>query len=292
MISRQFIRYAAIGLILNVIAVRRLSAADPRLMGSSRRDDGDICAGVLIGFALEPKYHLQLSREKSYCALRDTSRSMSPAMRSISLYLWLLVGQVGVPHEIVQGGVTFALPLLLFILQKYWVFSVHPASGSSRSLWVLCHDDPYPFQQAMHRRAGAVLCWSGRCRRPCQRRRPVHTACPKAHARTASALHRVLLHHLLHGGPRNGCLPVRLGPNDEVILPSYTFASTANAVVLRGATPVFVDIRPDTLNIDEAMIEAAITPRTRAIFLVHYAGVACEMDEIMAIARRHDLLGG
>jgi dTDP-4-amino-4,6-dideoxygalactose transaminase len=81
-----------------------------------------------------------------------------------------------------------------------------------------------------------------------------------------------------------------LGPGDEVILPSYTFVSTANAVVLRGATPVFVDIRPDTLNIDERLIEAAVTPRTRAIFPIHYAGVACEMDEIMAIARRHNLL--
>ena len=81
-----------------------------------------------------------------------------------------------------------------------------------------------------------------------------------------------------------------LGPDDEVILPSYTFVSTANAVVLRGATPVFVDIRPDTLNIDERLIEAAITPRTRAIFPIHYAGVACEMDEIMAIAGRHNLL--
>lgn len=80
------------------------------------------------------------------------------------------------------------------------------------------------------------------------------------------------------------------GPGDEVILPSFTFVSTANAVVLRGATPVFVDIRPDTLNIDERLIEAAITPRTRAIFPIHYAGVGCEMDEIMAIARRHHLL--
>jgi dTDP-4-amino-4,6-dideoxygalactose transaminase len=80
------------------------------------------------------------------------------------------------------------------------------------------------------------------------------------------------------------------GPGDEVILPSFTFVSTANAVVLRGATPVFVDIRPDTLNIDERLIEAAVTPRTRAIFPIHYAGVGCEMDEIMAIARRHRLL--
>lgn len=77
---------------------------------------------------------------------------------------------------------------------------------------------------------------------------------------------------------------------DEVILPSYTFVSTADAFVLRGAVPVFVDIRPDTMNIDETLIEAAITERTKAIALVHYAGVACEMDTIMDIARRHRLL--
>ncbi|WP_445166413.1 dTDP-4-amino-4,6-dideoxygalactose transaminase [Mycolicibacterium sp. Dal123E01] len=81
-----------------------------------------------------------------------------------------------------------------------------------------------------------------------------------------------------------------LKPGDEVIVPSYTFVSTANAFVLRGATPVFVDVRPDTLNIDERLIEQAITPRTRAIFPVHYGGVACEMDTIMDIANRHGLL--
>jgi dTDP-4-amino-4,6-dideoxygalactose transaminase len=79
-------------------------------------------------------------------------------------------------------------------------------------------------------------------------------------------------------------------PGDEVIMPSYTFVSTANAFVLRGGIPVFVDIRPDTLNIDETKIEAAITPRTKAIVPVHYAGVACEMDAILEIARRHNLL--
>src|SRR4051812_13961475 len=76
---------------------------------------------------------------------------------------------------------------------------------------------------------------------------------------------------------------------DEVILPSYTFVSTANAFALRGAVPVFVDIRQDTLNLDERLLEAAISPRTRAIVPVHYAGVACEMDGIRAIAARHDL---
>jgi len=80
-----------------------------------------------------------------------------------------------------------------------------------------------------------------------------------------------------------------LKPGDEVILPSYTFSSTANAAVLAGARLVFVDIRPDTMNIDENKIEAAITEKTRAIIVVHYAGVACEMDTIMAIARKHGL---
>lgn len=80
-----------------------------------------------------------------------------------------------------------------------------------------------------------------------------------------------------------------LRPGDEVIVPPFTFVSTVNAVVLRGARPVFVDIRPDTLNLDETRIEDAITPRTRAILLVHYAGVSCEMDTIMSIAARHGL---
>ena len=78
-------------------------------------------------------------------------------------------------------------------------------------------------------------------------------------------------------------------PGDEVIMPSYTFVSTADAFVLRGAKIVFVDIRPDTMNIDEKLIEQAITDRTRVIVPVHYAGVACEMDTIMDIAKRHNL---
>lgn len=79
-------------------------------------------------------------------------------------------------------------------------------------------------------------------------------------------------------------------PGDEVIMPAYTFVSTADAFVLRGAVPVFVDIRPDTMNIDETKIEAAITEKTKAIVPVHYAGVACEMDTIMEIAKRYNLL--
>lgn len=84
-------------------------------------------------------------------------------------------------------------------------------------------------------------------------------------------------------------LLVSIKPGDEVIMPSYTFVSTANAFVLRGAKVVFVDVRPDTMNIDEKLIEEAITPNTRAIVPVHYAGIACEMDTIMDIAARHDL---
>lgn len=80
-----------------------------------------------------------------------------------------------------------------------------------------------------------------------------------------------------------------IGAGDEVIMPSFTFVSTADSVVLRGATPVFVDIRPDTMNIDETKIEDAITGKTKAIIPVHYAGVSCEMDTIMSIAKRHNL---
>ena len=85
-------------------------------------------------------------------------------------------------------------------------------------------------------------------------------------------------------------LVAQIGPGDEVIVPSYTFPTTAGSVALRGATPVFVDIRADTLNLDEALLEDAITPSTRAVVPVHYAGVACEMDAILEIAQRHGLV--
>ena len=85
------------------------------------------------------------------------------------------------------------------------------------------------------------------------------------------------------------CLLVDIGPGDEVILPSYTFSSTANAVVIFGGVPVFVDINPKTMNIDESQIEAAITPKTKAIMVVHYAGVGCKMEVICDIAKRHNL---
>lgn len=99
-----------------------------------------------------------------------------------------------------------------------------------------------------------------------------------------------LLTHSCTAALEMAAILARLGPGDEVIMPSFTFVSTANAVALRGAVPVFVDIRTDTLNLDEALIEQAITPRTKAIFVVHYAGVCAEMDPVRAIANRHDLL--
>ncbi len=102
--------------------------------------------------------------------------------------------------------------------------------------------------------------------------------------------HKALLTHSCTAALEMAAILADIQPGDEVIMPSYTFVSTANAFVLRGGVPVFVDIRPDTLNIDEAKIESAITSRTKAIVPVHYAGVACEMDAIMEIARRHDLL--
>lgn len=101
--------------------------------------------------------------------------------------------------------------------------------------------------------------------------------------------HKALLTHSCTAALEMAAMLCDIRPGDEVIMPSYTFVSTANAFVLRGAKPVFVDIREDTLNLDETLVEAAITPKTRAIVPVHYAGVGCEMDAIMDIAARHKL---
>ncbi|PPD57196.1 MAG: dTDP-4-amino-4,6-dideoxygalactose transaminase [Methylotenera sp.] len=101
---------------------------------------------------------------------------------------------------------------------------------------------------------------------------------------------KALITHSCTAALEMSALLAEIQPGDEVIMPSYTFVSTANAFALRGGIPVFVDIRADTLNIDEALIEAAITPRTKAIVPVHYAGVACEMDTIMQIAKKYNLL--
>ncbi|WP_347903245.1 dTDP-4-amino-4,6-dideoxygalactose transaminase [Pseudomonas purpurea] len=100
---------------------------------------------------------------------------------------------------------------------------------------------------------------------------------------------KALLTHSCTAALEMAALLLDIQPGDEVIMPSYTFVSTANAFVLRGAVPVFVDVREDTLNLDERLVESAITHKTRAIVPVHYAGVACEMDTLLDIARRHNL---
>ena len=100
----------------------------------------------------------------------------------------------------------------------------------------------------------------------------------------------VLLTHSCTGALEMAALLADVGPGDEVIMPSFTFSSTATAFVLRGATPVFVDIREDTLNLDERLVEEAVTERTRALVAVHYAGVGCDMDALGAIAERHGLM--
>lgn len=123
------------------------------------------------------------------------------------------------------------------------------------------------------------ICGDGQFTAKCNKWIEDKTGCEKA-LLTTSCTHATELAALL----------ANIGPGDEVIMPSYTFVSTADAFVLRGATPVFVDIRPDTMNIDEKLIEDAITERTRAIVPVHYAGVGCEMDAIMDIAKRHNLM--
>jgi dTDP-4-amino-4,6-dideoxygalactose transaminase len=104
---------------------------------------------------------------------------------------------------------------------------------------------------------------------------------------TETGCAKALLVHSATAALEMAALLLELEEGDEVVMPSFTFVSAANAVVLRGATPVFVDIRPDTLNLDEALVEQAITPRTKAVMPVHYAGVPCEMDVICDVARKH-----
>lgn len=125
---------------------------------------------------------------------------------------------------------------------------------------------------------GNMLAGDGLFTKHCHQWLEQRTGCSKA-----------LLTHSCTAALEMAALLLDIQPGDEIIMPSYTFVSTANAFVLRGGVPVFVDIREDTLNIDERLIEAAITPYTKAIVPVHYAGVACEMDTIMAIARQHGL---
>lgn len=126
--------------------------------------------------------------------------------------------------------------------------------------------------------ANGHLSGDGQFTRQCHAWLEARTGCRKA-----------LLTHSCTAALEMSALLLDLAPGDEVIMPSFTFVSTANAFVLRGAVPVFVDIRADTLNIDETLIESAITPRTKAICVVHYAGVGCEMDAINEVAARHGI---
>ena len=123
------------------------------------------------------------------------------------------------------------------------------------------------------------ICGDGEFTKRCNNWIEAHTGTKKC-LLTTSCTHAIELAALL----------AEVEPGDEIIMPSYTFVSTADAFVLRGAVPVFVDIRPDTMNLDETLIEAAVTDRTKAIVPVHYAGVACEMDTIMEIAGRYGLM--
>ena len=104
------------------------------------------------------------------------------------------------------------------------------------------------------------------------------------------AIQRVLLTPSCTAALEMAAMLCDLGPGDEVVLPSFTFVSTANAIVRCGATPVFAEIRPDTLNLDERLVEAAISPRCKAIMVIHYAGVACEMDRFREISQKHGLM--
>ena len=141
---------------------------------------------------------------------------------------------------------------------------------------------PYMTGKELHyiaeARANGVLAGDGPFTKRCHSWIEKRTGCSKA-----------LLTHSCTAALEMAALLLDIQRGDEIIMPSYTFVSTANAFVLRGGVPVFVDIREDTLNIDEKLIESAITPRTRAIAAVHYAGVACEMDTIIDIAHRHKL---
>ena len=137
-------------------------------------------------------------------------------------------------------------------------------------------DEFYHIADAIHR---GQLSGDGHYTRACE-----------AWLRNKTNARSALLTHSCTAALEMASILLDLGPGDEVVMPSYTFVSTANAVAVRGAAPVFVDIEPRTLNIDPALVEAAITPRTRAIYVVHYAGVVADMDAITAIAERHGLV--
>lgn len=156
-----------------------------------------------------------------------------------------------------------------------------PAAAPGRT--AIPHNKPYvagrEFDYIRRAHAEGHLSGDGQFTRRCQQWLEAAVGC-----------HTALLTHSCTAALEMAALLIGTEPGDEIIMPSFTFASTANAFALRGGIPVFVDIRADTLNIDETLIERAVTPRTRAIVPVHYAGVPCEMDVIMGIAERHGLV--
>jgi dTDP-4-amino-4,6-dideoxygalactose transaminase len=153
---------------------------------------------------------------------------------------------------------------------------------SDASQWEIPFNRPYMTGKELYyiarAHADGALAGDGPFSKRCHGLLEKRTGCTKA-----------LLTHSCTAALEIAALLLDCAPGDEIIVPSYTFVTTANAFALRGATLVFVDIREDTLNIDETLIEAAITPRTKAIVVMHYAGVACEMDAICAVAERHGL---
>jgi len=148
---------------------------------------------------------------------------------------------------------------------------------------------PSAVQQTLHCRQGTALHCAGRDARQHRGDGPFTQACSRL-LEQRFGINNVLLTPSCTAALELAVLLCDLEPGDEVVMPSFTFVSTANAVLRAGGTPVFIDIRCDTLNLNETHVEGAIGPRTRAIIPVHYAGVGCEMDEILQIAERHQLM--
>jgi len=235
--------------------------------------------GVCIGFYGHRKW--TFSHQGS--ARKSILRFVFAHLLGYAINFLLLLGlfdYYGYPHQLVQVAAIFIVAAFLFIVFKYWVFPVKKLVMSSNNI---PFNKPYMTGRELWYIAQAHtnghLSGDGMFTKKCHEWLEVKTGAKKA-----------LLTHSCTAALEMAAILADIQSGDEVIMPSYTFVSTANAFVLRGGVPVFVDIRSDTLNIDETLIEAAITSRTKAIVSVHYAGVACEMDAIMDIAQRHNLL--
>ena len=237
--------------------------------------------GVCIGFYGHRKW--TFSHQGS--AKKSMLRFIFAHLLGYAINFLLLLGLVdyyGYPHQLVQVAAILIVAVFLFIVFKYWVFPVKKIAMSSNTNNIP-FNKPYMTGRELWYIAQAHtnghLSGDGMFTKKCHEWLEATTGTKKA-----------LLTHSCTAALEMAAILADIQPGDEVIMPSYTFVSTANAFVLRGGVPVFVDIRSDTLNIDETLIEAAITSRTKAIVPVHYAGVACEMDTIMDIAQRHNLL--